>query len=89
MTIPLYFLGFALRSNIYDKHYLEKLVPSGNARKALKQDNEIVVGAMKAFHRIVENEEEKMMLREQFATFHIKRNIFTQVNVVTKDRIDL
>ena len=47
---------------------------------------------MKAFHRMSENEEEERVLREQFATFHLEKGIYsmaaTQTDVMTMDVID-
>ncbi|KAL4577952.1 hypothetical protein LXL04_014067 [Taraxacum kok-saghyz] len=91
MTIPLHCLGFALNPKYYDKHYLEKLSPEGMKRNPPNQDKEVIVGVLKAFARILESEEEKL-LREQFASFHMKKGIYalagTQADAVTMDTID-
>lgn len=57
----------------YDKHYLQKLVPSGIPRKAPNHDKKVVVGVIQAFERITENEEESV-LRDKSTTFHIKKD---------------
>ncbi|KAI3816967.1 hypothetical protein L1987_10752 [Smallanthus sonchifolius] len=92
MTIPLHCLGFALNPKFYDKYYLEKLAPGGIERRAPNLDKEVVIGVMEAFKRIAENEEEQKILREQFATFHMKKGIYsrsaTQADAVTMDVID-
>jgi hypothetical protein len=84
--------GFALSPKFYDKHYLEKLAPGGIPRKAPNKDKEVTLGVMEAIQRIEENEVEEKVLREQFATFHMKKGIYyrtaTQAYVVTMDAID-
>lgn len=92
MTIPLHCLGFALNPKFYDKYYLERLAPGGMERKAPNQDKEVVLGVMEAFQRIAEDADEQKILREQFATFHMKNGIYsrmaTQADAVTMDPID-
>ncbi|KAL4563954.1 hypothetical protein LXL04_028003 [Taraxacum kok-saghyz] len=92
MTIPLHCLGFALNPKYYDKSYLEKLAPGGMKRNPPNQDKEVIVGVLKAFGRISESEEEEKLLREQFASFHMKKGIYalvgTQADAVTMDPID-
>lgn len=73
MTIPLHCLGFALNPKYYDKHYLAKLAPGGMKRNPPNEDREVIVGVLKAFEKISESEEEEKQLREQFATFHMKK----------------
>ncbi|KAL4558645.1 hypothetical protein LXL04_036846 [Taraxacum kok-saghyz] len=93
MTIPLHCLGFALNPKYYDKRYLEKLAPGGMKRNPPNQDKKVIVGVLKAFARISESEEEEeKLLREQFASFHMKKGIYalagTQTDAVTMDAID-
>ncbi|KAJ9564787.1 hypothetical protein OSB04_000753 [Centaurea solstitialis] len=92
MTIPLHCVGFALNPRFYDKNYLSKMAPGGIPRKAPNQDVEVVSGVMKTFDRISEDEEEGRVLRDQFATFHMKKGIYsmvaTQADAVTMDPID-
>ncbi|KAL4591672.1 hypothetical protein LXL04_004642 [Taraxacum kok-saghyz] len=92
MTIPLHCLGYALNPKYYDKRYLEKLGPGGMKRNPPNQDKEVIVGVLKAFARISESEEEEKLLREQFASFHMKKGIYalagTQADAVTMDAID-
>ncbi|KAL4566504.1 hypothetical protein LXL04_030620 [Taraxacum kok-saghyz] len=92
MTIPLHCLGYALNPKYYDKRYLEKLAPGGMKRNPPNQDKQVIVGVLKAFARISESEEEEKLLREQFASFHMKKGIYalagTQADAVTMDAID-
>ncbi|XP_076934549.1 uncharacterized protein LOC143600881, partial [Bidens hawaiensis] len=92
MTIPLHCLGFALSPKFYDKYYLEKLAPSGERRKAPNNDKEVTLGVMETFKRISENEAERQVLQQQFATFHMKKGIYsraaTQADDVTMDAIN-
>lgn len=92
MTIPLHCLGFALNPRFYNKHYLQQLAPGGIPRKAPNFDKEVVVGVMKAFERIAENEDEERVLREQFTTFHMKKGLYSmaaaQMDAVTMEPID-
>ncbi|XP_052622385.1 uncharacterized protein LOC128127744 [Lactuca sativa] len=91
MTIPLHCLGFALNPKYYDKHYLAKLAPGGMKRNPPNEDREVIVGVLKAFEKISESEEEEKQLREQFATFHMKKGIYslagTQADAVTMMRL--
>ncbi|KAL4577035.1 hypothetical protein LXL04_013136 [Taraxacum kok-saghyz] len=74
------------------KSYLETLAPGGVRRKAPNHDKEVVQGVMEAFSRIAENRDEERMLREQFASFHIKKGLYSlpgaQLDAVTMDAID-
>ncbi|KAE8681194.1 putative lipid-binding protein AIR1 [Hibiscus syriacus] len=92
MNIPLHCLGFALSPRFYDTRFLETLAPGGIQRKEPNLDKEVVQGVMEAFSRIVENRDEERMLREQFATFHIKKGLYSllaaQLNAVTMEAID-
>ncbi|KAL4577100.1 hypothetical protein LXL04_013203 [Taraxacum kok-saghyz] len=92
MTIPLHCLGFALSPRFYDISYLETLAPGGVRRKAPNHDKEVVQGVMEAFSRIAENRDEERMLREQFASFHMKKGLYSlpgaQLDAVTMDAID-
>ncbi|XP_039063935.1 uncharacterized protein LOC120208863 [Hibiscus syriacus] len=73
-------------------HFLETLAPGGIRRKAPNLDKEVVQGVMEAFSRIVENRDEERMLREQFATFHMKKGLYslhaTQLDAITMEAID-
>ncbi|XP_076951533.1 uncharacterized protein LOC143624925 [Bidens hawaiensis] len=92
MSIPLHCLGFALSPRFYDKRFLETLAPGGEERSALNNDKEVVHGVMAAFSRIAENEAEQALLREQFATFHMKKGLYSlpaaQLDAVTMEAID-
>nr|KAJ0218118.1 hypothetical protein LSAT_V11C300103780 [Lactuca sativa] len=92
MNIPLHCLGFALSPRFYNTHYLEKLAPGGIRRKAPNLDKEVIQGVMQAFNRIAENKDEERLLREQFATFHMKRGLYAlpsaQMDAVTIEAID-
>jgi len=92
MSIPLHCLGFALNPKYYDKYYLQKLAPGGEKRCAPNQDKEVIGGVMDAFKRIAEDEDEESILREQFATFHMKKGLYSrsaaQADAVTMDPID-
>ncbi|KAL7595929.1 hypothetical protein Lser_V15G28975 [Lactuca serriola] len=92
MSIPLHCLGFALTPRFYDSHYLETLAPGGTLRKALNLDKEVVQGVMEAFNRISENRDEERLLREQFATFNMKKGLYSlsvaQMDAVTMEAID-
>ncbi|KAL4556044.1 hypothetical protein LXL04_038682 [Taraxacum kok-saghyz] len=72
--------------------YLEKLSPGGMKTNPPNQDKQVIVGVLKAFARISESEEEEKLLREQFASFHMKKGIYalagTQADAVTMDAID-
>ncbi|XP_022003418.2 uncharacterized protein LOC110900866 [Helianthus annuus] len=76
MSIPLHCLAHALNPRFYDKHYLQKLAPGDVKRKAPNLDVEVSDGVIEAFKKIGEDEEERSMLRAQFATFHMKKGIF-------------
>ncbi|KAE8720978.1 hypothetical protein F3Y22_tig00017792pilonHSYRG00049 [Hibiscus syriacus] len=69
-----------------------KETPGGIRRKAPNLDKEVVQGVMEAFSRIVENRDEERMLREQFATFHMKKGLYslhaTQLDAITMEAID-
>ncbi|XP_076925552.1 uncharacterized protein LOC143588436 [Bidens hawaiensis] len=92
MSIPLHCLGFALTPKFYDKHYLEKLAPGRLKRRVPNKDLEVTNGVMDAFHKIAENEEERKVLTEQYATFCMKKGIFgripTQADAFTMDPIE-
>ncbi|KAK7245525.1 hypothetical protein RIF29_40371 [Crotalaria pallida] len=92
MNYTIHCLGFALTPRFYDHDYLETPAPGGVARKAPNQDKEVVTAVLEAFEKIAENEKERKLLREQFATFHTKKGIYSmqsaQVDVVTMDAID-
>ncbi|XP_023767978.1 uncharacterized protein LOC111916547 [Lactuca sativa] len=92
MNIPLHCLGFALSPRFYDTHYLDKLAPGGIRRKAPNPDKEVIQGVMQAFTRIAENRDVERLLREQFATFHMKMGLYAlpsaQIDVVTMETID-
>ncbi|KAL4572733.1 hypothetical protein LXL04_019516 [Taraxacum kok-saghyz] len=72
-----------------DSHYLEMLAPGGMSRKAPNLDKEVVISCMEAFKRIVENAEEEQLLRGQFATFHMKKGLYSmaaaQMDAVTME----
>ncbi|KAK8625886.1 hypothetical protein V6N13_057043 [Hibiscus sabdariffa] len=84
MNITMDCLGFALNRFFYDSKYLNVEAPSGIARRAPNQDREIVVGFLKAFDRIGEDENEKAELRKQLVKFQNKQEIFGK----THARID-
>ncbi|KAK1438667.1 hypothetical protein QVD17_04476 [Tagetes erecta] len=92
MTIPLHCLGYALSPRFYDKNYLQELAPGGEKRNAPNDDIEVVNGVMAAFKRVSEDDDEYKLLRQQFATFHMKKGIYskaaTQADAVTMDAID-
>ncbi|KAJ0569473.1 putative HAT dimerization domain, ribonuclease H-like superfamily [Helianthus annuus] len=92
MSIPLHCLGHALNPRFYDKHYLQQLAPNNVKRKAPNLDVEVANGVIEAFKKIREDEEEQSMLRAQFATFHMKKGIFSrtaaQADAVTMDAVD-
>ncbi|XP_076914925.1 uncharacterized protein LOC143574094 [Bidens hawaiensis] len=92
MTIHLHCLGFALSPKFYDKYYLEKLAPGGERRTTPNNDKEVTLGVMEAFKRISENEAERQVLQQLFATFHMKKELYsraaTQADVVIMDAID-
>ncbi|KAL7587843.1 hypothetical protein Lser_V15G37134 [Lactuca serriola] len=92
MTIPLHCLGFALSPRFYDKNYLDEMAPGGVHRKAPNLDKEVMVGVMESFKRITESGEVERLLREQFATFHMKKGLYalaaTHMDAVTMDAID-
>ncbi|KAF5800582.1 putative HAT dimerization domain, ribonuclease H-like superfamily [Helianthus annuus] len=92
MSIPLHCLAHALNPRFYDKHYLQKLAPCDVKRKAPNLDVEVSDGVIEAFKKIGEDEEERSMLRAQFATFHMKKGIFSrsaaQADAVTMDAVD-
>jgi hypothetical protein len=92
MIIPLHSLGFALTPKFYDKFYLQNLAPGGLERKAPNNYKEVVVSVMDAFHKIAENDEEERILRKQFATFCMKKGIYsripTQADTLMMDPID-
>ncbi|KAJ9538755.1 hypothetical protein OSB04_031488 [Centaurea solstitialis] len=92
MTIPLHCLGFALSPRFYDKNYLEEMAPGGVRRKAPNFDKEVMSGVMRSFKRIAESDEEARVLREQFATFHMKKGLYSMpaahMDAVTMDAID-
>ncbi|KAK8649275.1 hypothetical protein V6N13_130005 [Hibiscus sabdariffa] len=87
MTIPLHCLGFALTPRFYDNIYLETLAPGDFTRRAPNFDKEAVMGCMEAFGKISENTYEEMQLRDQFAEFQLKKEIYSmpqaQMDVVT------
>ena len=92
MTIPLHCLGFALNPKYYNKNYLAKLARGGMKRNPPNEDREVIIGVLKAFEKISESKEEEKQLREQFATFHMKKEIYslagTQADAMTMDTID-
>ncbi|KAE8676161.1 Detected protein of unknown function [Hibiscus syriacus] len=92
MNIPLHCLGFALSPRFYDTRFLETLASGGIRRKAPNLDKEVVQVVMEAFSRIFENRDEERMLREQFATFHMKKSLYSlpaaQLDAVTMEAID-
>ncbi|XP_038709524.1 uncharacterized protein LOC120004292 [Tripterygium wilfordii] len=92
MNIPMHCLGFALTPRFYDPRYLETPAPGGIARRAPNVDKEVVMGVMEAFEKIAENAAENKLLREQFATFHMRKGIYAmaaaQLDAVTMDAID-
>ncbi|OMO61315.1 hypothetical protein CCACVL1_23610 [Corchorus capsularis] len=92
LNMPLHSLAFALSPRFYDIRYLKTLAPGGVPRRAPNCYREVVVGVMEAFKRIAENLNEEKTLREQFATFHMKKGVFAmapaQVDAVTMDAIE-
>ncbi|XP_021991131.1 uncharacterized protein LOC110887875 [Helianthus annuus] len=92
MSIPLHCLGFALTPRFYDTRYLETLAPGGMQRKAPNKDKEVVAGIVEAFNRIAENKVEQQMLRQQFATFTMKKGLFSlpaaHLDAVTMEAIE-
>nr|KAJ0190209.1 hypothetical protein LSAT_V11C800442570 [Lactuca sativa] len=76
ISIPLHCLGFALTPRFYDSRYLETLA----------------LGVMEEFNRISENRDEERLLREQFATFNMKKGLYslpeTQMDAFTMEAID-
>nr|KAJ0208891.1 hypothetical protein LSAT_V11C400173720 [Lactuca sativa] len=92
MTIALHCLGFALNPKYYDKHYLARLALGGMKRNPPNEDREVIIGVLKAFEKFSKSEEEEKQLREQFATFHMKKEIYslagTQADAMTMDTID-
>ncbi|KAK8712895.1 hypothetical protein V6N13_148123 [Hibiscus sabdariffa] len=64
--------------SFYDSKYLNVEAPGGIARCAPNQDREVVVGVLKAFDRIGEdeNENEKVELRKHLAKFQNKQRMF-------------
>ena len=69
-------LEFALTPRFYDPHYLAIPAPGGTTRKAPNLDREVIIGVLKAFEKIAENDEEMKLLREQFATFHMRKGVY-------------
>lgn len=92
MTIPLHCLGFVLSPRFYDARYLEKLAPGGIRRKAPIRDKEVIDGVMQAFNCIAKNKDEQWLLREQFASFHMKKGLYSlpsdQMDAVTMEAVD-
>nr|KAJ0217538.1 hypothetical protein LSAT_V11C300126940 [Lactuca sativa] len=89
MTIPLHCLGFALCLRFYDVGYLSMLAPGGIARKAPTLDKEV---SWKRLKEYLKSQEEYRMLQEQFATFHMRKGLYSmassQMDAVTMDAID-
>ncbi|KAK8686411.1 hypothetical protein V6N13_125436 [Hibiscus sabdariffa] len=73
-------LGFALNPFFYDSKYLNVEAPGGIARHAPNQDREVVVGVLKAFDRIGEDENEKADLHRQLDKFQNKQGIFGTIH---------
>ncbi|KAK8533799.1 hypothetical protein V6N13_028514 [Hibiscus sabdariffa] len=76
MNITMHYLGFALNPFFYDSKYISVEALDGIARRAPNQDREVVVGVLKAFDRICEDENEKVELRRQLAKFQNKQGMF-------------
>ncbi|KAK7282352.1 hypothetical protein RIF29_11044 [Crotalaria pallida] len=76
MNYSLHCLGFALFPRFYDKYYLATPAPRGSARQAPIADAEVVKGVVDAFEKIGEDGAERKLLRDQFATFHIRKGIY-------------
>ncbi|KAK8553256.1 hypothetical protein V6N13_024322 [Hibiscus sabdariffa] len=64
MNITMHCLGFTLNPFFYDSKYLNVEALGGIARRAPNQDREVVVGVLKAFDRIGEDENGKTELRK-------------------------
>ncbi|XP_076916066.1 uncharacterized protein LOC143575638 [Bidens hawaiensis] len=92
MSIPLHCLGFALSPRFYDTRFLETIEPGGEKRTAPNNDKQVVNGVLEAFNRIGENEAERNLLRAPFATFHMKKGLYSllaaHLDVVTMEAID-
>ncbi|XP_076947174.1 uncharacterized protein LOC143619030 [Bidens hawaiensis] len=92
MSIPLHCLVFSLSPRFYDTRFLETVAPGGEKRTAPNNDKEVVEGVLVAFTRIAENEAEQKLLREHFATFHMKNGLYSlpaaQLDAVKVEAID-
>ena len=92
MSIPLHCLAFALSPRFYDSYFLESPAPGGKARRAPNLDREVMEGVMIAFERICEDAQEQEILRKQFATFTLKKGLYSmpgaQADAVTMDVVD-
>ena len=92
MNVPMHCLEFALTPRFYDPHYLAIPTPGGTTRKAPNLDREVIIGVLKAFEKIVENDEEMKLLREQFAIFHMRKGVYAmaaaQTDALSMDSID-
>ena len=92
MNVPMHCLGFALTPRFYDPHYLAIPAPGGTTRKAPNLDMEVIIGVLKAFEKIAENDEEMKLLREQFAIFHMRKGVYAmaaaQTDALSMDSID-
>ncbi|KAK9690186.1 hypothetical protein RND81_09G110000 [Saponaria officinalis] len=91
MNVPIHCVGFALNPRFYDANYLKSPAPGGVSRKAPNLDKEVVTGLMKSLEKLANNPLEESKLRDQFATFYMKKEIFgtkaAQVDSVTMDAI--
>ncbi|KAM0907913.1 hypothetical protein ACQ4PT_015792 [Festuca glaucescens] len=85
-------LSFALSPKYYDQAYLATPAPGGGQRKAPNEDTEVIQGVMDALNRIVEDENEFALLREEFNTFIMKKGLFAiaavQADAATMNAID-